>query len=442
MDINSILAKLKSQISANEYQQYANKLIFDSRKSTHNKFIFHMPNRLLLNWAKKKYTGILSSIIEQEIQQKPEIIFSLTTQQAQATMQSQQKYLIKNNQAYINKDNRFDNFIVGACNELAFKTAKDLVNEKAIWNPFLIYGNTGLGKTHLLNAIANEVFHINPNANIVSITAETMFNEWRIRIDNNAMDQFRERFRKCDYLLIDDIQFLSGKTKFQIEFFNTFNEIVNTKGKIVMTSDKLPKHIKDIDDRLKSRFDGGMMVKVESPELETKINIIKQKFELNKISLDSQIINFLATQFHDNIREIEGIIMRLYANMSLLNIPITIDTIKHILKDKENEHKEITFDDIVRLVALEYSIRPTEIKTKVRGKKHIALARKIVAYIARQETTITLPAIASELNLKDHSAVSKQIKAITEEMQKDSKLNTQVQNLASKLKQNQQKTTS
>ena len=222
------------------------------------------------------------------------------------------------------------------------------------------------------------------------------------------------------------------------KFFNTFNVIVQEGGQIVMTSDKAPKLIDKLEKRLKSRFAGGMMTKIESPELDMKINIIKQKCALNNITLEPNIINFIATQLHDNIREIEGTIIDIYANMSIMNIPITLEIVKNILKDREIEEKATNFDDVVNLIAREYNIKPSEIKTKTRGKKIIARSRKIVAYIAREAINTTFPHIATELNLKDHSAVSKQIKSIKQEMEKDNALKIEVQNLLSKLKQNTQ----
>ncbi|RDU65735.1 chromosomal replication initiator protein DnaA [Helicobacter didelphidarum] len=435
MNRTEILATLKNQISPQEYNQYLSKISFDEQHSSESKIIFLADNLFLLNWVKRNYKENIQNILGKD--SKVEIIFRLKSESnltEESKNNSQKKYIMKNNQSMTNTECRFDNFIVGECNRFAYETAREVVQYRARYNPLLIHGNTGLGKTHLLNAICNAVYRKNPNAMIVYITAETMFNEYRHRLHNRTMDQFRERFRKCDYLLIDDVQFLAKTEKFQEEFFNTFNEIINVNGQIVMTSDKPPKLIEKLEKRLKSRFSGGMTAKIESPELETKINIVKQKCQQNDIMLDSEIINLLATQIHDNIREIEGIIVNLYAHMSILKMPITLETVKHVLKDREIEKHEITFDDIVKIVAIEYNIKPSEIKTKVRGKKNTAKARKIVTYIARNQIHATFPSIAAELNLKDHSAVSKQIKSITDELQQDPHLKMEIENMISKLK--------
>ena len=440
MDNTNLLQRLHHEIPENEYQQYISKISFDSMNSTPNHLIFIAPNIFIANWAKNKYTKIMLKILEVKTIDEIKIEFIARNQHNKTPTENNttRKYITTNNQTFINKNSSFNSFIVGECNKFAFETAKEIAKNQGKWNPLLIYGNTGLGKTHLLYAICNAVYERTPNAKIVYITAESMFNEYRHRIQNNTMQHFRERFRSCDYLLIDDVQFLSNTDKFQEEFFNTFNVIVQEGGQIVMTSDKAPKLIDKLEKRLKSRFAGGMMTKIESPELDMKINIIKQKCALNNITLEPNIINFIATQLHDNIREIEGTIIDIYANMSIMNIPITLEIVKNILKDREIEEKATNFDDVVNLIAREYNIKPSEIKTKTRGKKIIARSRKIVAYIAREAINTTFPHIATELNLKDHSAVSKQIKSIKQEMEKDNALKIEVQNLLSKLKQNTQ----
>lgn len=440
MDNTNLLQRLQHEIPENEYQQYISKISFDSMNSTPSHLIFIAPNIFIANWAKNKYTKLMLKILEVKTIDEIKIEFIARNQHNKTPTENNttRKYITANNQTFINKNVSFNSFIVGECNKFAFETAKEIAKNQGKWNPLLIYGNTGLGKTHLLYAICNAVYERTPNAKIVYITAESMFNEYRHRIQNNTMQHFRERFRSCDYLLIDDVQFLSNTDKFQEEFFNTFNVIVQEGGQIVMTSDKAPKLIDKLEKRLKSRFAGGMMTKIESPELDMKINIIKQKCALNNITLEPNIINFIATQLHDNIREIEGTIIDIYANMSIMNIPITLEIVKNILKDREIEEKATNFDDVVNLIAREYNIKPSEIKTKTRGKKIIARSRKIVAYIAREAINTTFPHIATELNLKDHSAVSKQIKSIKQEMEKDNALKIEVQNLLSKLKQNTQ----
>ena len=424
-----LLENLKAQLSNREYQQYANKIQYDEQNSHENLLIFITDNIFIANWAKRKYKDKMIGMVEQATSFKPEVIFTPRVGQ-KVSQRSQKKYIFKTVQQNINYDLTFETFIVGGCNEFAYKmTMEAAKRQQPKWNPLLIYGNTGLGKTHLLNAVCHSVYKRNPNALIIYITAEIMFNEYRHRIQNKTMDQFRERFRKCDYLLIDDVQFLSHTDKFQEEFFNTFNDINQAGGQIILTSDKPPKLIDKLEKRLKSRFEGGLSAKIESPELETKINIIQQKCALNNIRLDSEIINLLATQLHDNIREIEGIILKIHGQMSLLNLPITKEVVINELKDRGTEERGLEFNDIVNLVARELNLKPSEIKTKTRARNNIARARRMVAYIAKEEGGLNFPTIASELNLRDHSAVSKQIKTISLEIQKDSQLKNKLDEL-------------
>lgn len=424
-----LLENLKTQLSNREYQQYANKIQYDEQNSHENLLIFITDNIFIANWAKRKYKDKMIGMVEQATSFKPEIIFTPRVGQ-KVPQRPQKKYIFKTVQQNINYDLTFETFIVGGCNEFAYKmTMEAAKRQQPKWNPLLIYGNTGLGKTHLLNAVCHSVYKRNPNALIIYITAEIMFNEYRHRIQNKTMDQFRERFRKCDYLLIDDVQFLSHTDKFQEEFFNTFNDINQAGGQIILTSDKPPKLIDKLEKRLKSRFEGGLSAKIESPELETKINIIQQKCALNNIRLDSEIINLLATQLHDNIREIEGIILKIHGQMSLLNLPITKEVVINELKDRGTEERGLEFNDIVNLVARELNLKPSEIKTKTRARNNIARARRMVAYIAKEEGGLNFPTIASELNLRDHSAVSKQIKTISLEIQKDSQLKNKLDEL-------------
>lgn len=432
MSGDDVLEILKSTINKKEYQ-YIDKIRYDRQKSSESKFIFLSKNSFILNWAKRNYKEKIKEIIKKYDNIEPQILFLSESNNNEQI--EEKKYIIKNTSAFTNMDYRFDNFIVGECNIFAFECAKKTVEKQGIYNPLLIYGNTGLGKSHLLHSICNAAYIKSPGAAVIFVTAETMFNEYRTKVNNRSMDQFRERFRKCDYLLIDDVQFLSKTDKFQEEFFNTFNDIVANGGQIVLISDRAPKKIEKLETRLKSRFMGGMMAKIESPELNTKISVIKQKCMMNDIKMNDEVINLLAIKYYDNIREIEGMISTIYGYANIMKLPVTPELVKNVLKEDEEQKGEINFNDILHLISIEYNLKPSEIKSKARGNKKIAKARKIVAYIARNEKHASFPDIAEELNLKGHSAVSKQIKTISDEIQKDSNLKMEIQNLISKLKQ-------
>ena len=252
-------------------------------------------------------------------------------------------------------------------------------------------------------------------------------------INKKNMEHFREKYRNCDLLLIDDVQFLSGKESTQEEFFHTFNELHNAKKQIVMTSDRLPSQIAGLVDRLKSRFEWGLTTDVQIPKLETKIAIIEKKSELNGINLSRDIVSFIATTLDSSIREIEGVLIRINASASLLNLEINLQMVQNLLKDQIKENKEnIKLPDIISLVANELNIKPSDIKSKKRTSS-VANARRIVIFLARELTHNSMPDIAKFLEMKDHSSISHNVKKTTELIEKDENFKLIIQNLKNKL---------
>ena len=249
------------------------------------------------------------------------------------------------------------------------------------------------------------------------------------------MDRFREKYRACDYLLIDDIQFLSGKNQIQEEFFHTFNELKKNNKQIVLTSDRPPKNMDGLEERLKTRFTSGLLADIQPPELETKINIINAKCELDGIHLTPQVIDFIAANINDNIREIEGVLVKLNFSINVTNVQeVTIDFVRDILKEYIKETKEnIDMDEIIEIVSKYYNIKPSDIRSKSRSK-NIVTARKIVIYLARTLTPNSMPSLANYFGMKDHSTVSKAMKSIQEEINKNPNFKTIIEELKNKIK--------
>ena len=249
------------------------------------------------------------------------------------------------------------------------------------------------------------------------------------------MERFREKYRACDYLLIDDIQFLSGKDQIQEEFFHTFNELKENNKQIVLTSDRPPKDMNGLEERLKTRFTSGLLADIQPPELETKINIIRAKCELDGIHLNDTIINFIAANINDNIREIEGVLVKLNFSMNVTNIQeINLEFVKSILTEYIKESKEsVDLNSIVETVSKYFNIKPSDIKGKSRSKI-IATARKIVIYLARTLTPNSMPYLANFFGMKDHSTVSKAMKSIQDEIQKNPSFQTVVEEIKNKIK--------
>jgi len=247
------------------------------------------------------------------------------------------------------------------------------------------------------------------------------------------MDRFRDKFRECDLLLIDDIQFLSRKEQTQEEFFHTFNELHNANKQIVITADRAPNKIAGLVDRLKTRFEWGLMADIQPPGLETKIAIIQKKCELDGISLNSEIINYIATNMGDNIREIEGTIIKLNALSSMLNQEITLDFAQNAIKDQLKEKRDnVTIDDIVKLISKELNIKPSDIKSKKRTK-NVVNARRIAIYLARNLTPNSMPQIAVYFGMKDHTAISHAMKKIHEIIDNDENFKVLLEELSNKV---------
>jgi chromosomal replication initiator protein len=268
---------------------------------------------------------------------------------------------------------------------------------------------------------------------VIYTSLEQFMNDFTFHLRAQTMDRFRDKFRECDLLLIDDIQFLSRKEQTQEEFFHTFNELYNANKQIIITADRAPNKIIGLVDRLRSRFEWGLMADIQSPGLETKIAIIQKKCELDGIRLNTPIIHFIATNMGDNIREIEGTIIKLNALSSMLNQEITLDFAQNAIKDQIKEKKErISIDDILNLVSKELNVKPSDIKSKKRIR-NVVRARRISIYLARNITPSTMPQIAVYFGMKDHTAISHAMKKINEIIDNDENFKVLLEELSNKI---------
>ena len=429
-----VLYELKKEISETEYERYIKKLIYDTKHSRSNMVYFSAPNMLIAKWVKTKYTDKLIHLFELQNEVKPEIEITVGKQTKQtpiaASKQSSEKNTSKS--TYLNPSLTFDSFIVGDSNQFAYTTAKSVAEKPGKqYNPLFIYGGVGLGKTHLLQAIGN--YHIDLGKTVIYTTLEQFMNSFTSHLRSQTMDRFRDKFRECDLLLIDDIQFLSRKEQTQEEFFHTFNELYNANKQIVITADRAPNKIAGLVDRLRTRFEWGLMADIQPPGLETKIAIIQKKCELDGIKLNHEIINFIATHMGDNIREIEGTIIKLNALSSMLNQEITLDFAQNAIKDQLKEKKEnISIDDIVKIVSRELNIKPSDIKSKKRTKS-VVNARRTAIYLARNLTPNSMPQIALYFGMKDHTAISHAMKKINEIIDNDENFKVLLEELSNKV---------
>jgi chromosomal replication initiator protein len=317
----------------------------------------------------------------------------------------------------LNRRYTFSSFVTGPSNELA-SAAAHTVSEKpgTAYNPLFIFGRVGLGKTHLLQAIGHAILKKNPNARVLYQTTETFVNDVIQGIRFNRMDEVRRVYRACDVLLIDDIQFIAGKETCQEEFFHTFNSHHDQRRQVVVTSDKLPHEIKDLEERVRSRFQWGLVVDLQPPELETRIAILRKKADGDGIQLPDDVAMFMAQSVRSNVRELEGCLIRLSAYASLQGQPITVPLAKSVLKDVMPPKSQVlTCEVIVKTVAAHFDVKVSDLKSTRRGKT-IALPRQISMYLCRKHTGSSYPEIGQALGGKDHTTALNAFNRIKERL--------------------------
>lgn len=333
----------------------------------------------------------------------------------------------------------FDNFIVGPSNNLAYAAAKAVSQKQhEKYNPLFIYGDSGLGKTHLLSAIQNEMTKNYPGINIIYISAETFTNEFLHSITANKTELFDEKYRNADALLIDDIQFIAGKEQTEEKFFHIFNELYKLNKAIVLTSDRPAKEIKSISDRLKTRFSSGLAADVRAPEYETRLAIIQRKADLLNFKIPDDVVDFIATKLKSNIRQIEGVVTKMNALYMVSKIKPTIVVAQNVIKDIVSDHQPIpiTVDKIISEAAKIYNVDPDEIRSPKRNSP-VSSARKVAIYVIQEITGLPYETIGQEFSGRDHSTVVYAIKNVKEMMAKDSNFRSVIEDLIKNIKANQ-----
>ncbi len=435
---NQILKLLKQEIPQIEYERYIKQLRYDEEASRSDIAVFYAPNPIIARWVGTRYSQKLSHLFELKTGVKPKVVVEVK-RKSKSTPSPKHGELFESTQAkssskstILNPSYTFESFVVGSSNQFAYTAALRVAEKPGEqYNPLFIYGGAGLGKTHLLHAIGN--FNLSRGKQVIFTSLEQFMNQFTHHLRNHTMDRFRDKYRSCDILLLDDIQFLSRKEETQKELFHTFNELHGAGKQIVMTSDQHPKKIAGLEERLRSRFEWGLIVDIQPPELETKIAIIKKKCELNGIHLDNDIVNYIAANMGNNIREIEGIIIQLNAFANMMNQNITLEFAQNVVKNQLKERTEnITIDDIVKVVSKELNVKPSEIKSKSRSKNIVA-ARRIVIYLARSLTPNSMPSLAQYFGMRDHTAVSHAMKKINEIIDKDETFKAKIEELSHKI---------
>lgn len=300
----------------------------------------------------------------------------------------------------------FGNFVVGKSNEFAHAASRAVAKHPGEkYNPLFIYGGVGVGKTHLVNAIGHALLERNPQANIVYVPSETFVNDMIAALRRDKMDEFKSRFRKVDLLVIDDVQFLAGRERTQEEFFHTFNTLHERHAQIVLTSDKFPKDIPDLEERLRNRFEWGLIADVQAPEMETRVAILQKKAEIDGQPIPPDVADYIATEVTANVRELEGALTRLHAMSSLQGIDIDLPFARRVLQPHVAERiRPVTIEDVQRAVAERFGLSLVELKSK-RRTQHVAGARQVAMYLSRKLCGASFPQIGQKFGGRDHTTV-------------------------------------
>jgi len=431
----SILELLKQEVSEVEYNRYIKQLTFSTQESKSDFALFLAPNPLIASWVRTKYSEKIAHLFEVKTDIKPQVSIEVKNRrsaQQQTSDTSLQSPQHSAHQSLLNPAYTFDNYVVGSSNQFAYSAAQSVCEKPgSAYNPLFIYGGVGLGKTHLMQAIGNRLQ--TQGKSVIYTSVEQFVNDFTRHLRNQTMDRFKDKYRKCDVLMIDDVQFLSGKTQTQEEFFHTFETLRSEKKQIILTSDKQPKQIAGIEDRLTSRFEWGLVCDIQPPGLETKIAIINKKCEINRVNISKDIIDYIATIIDNNAREIEGILSKLHAYAKLMNQDITLEFTKNVLKEQLKEKREnITIEHIVKFVSKELNVKPSEIRSKSRSK-NIVYARRVSIYLARSLTQNTMPQLAQYFGMKDHTTISHTMKKINELLKSDENFKVKIDELTNKI---------
>lgn len=411
-------------------------------KLMNNSIVIVVPNDFIKNWLEEHYIPLIEDILFDFTGSRLAVVLTTTEQTNNQTTKNNVAQATE--PANTNEDNRnllnpkyiFETFVIGTGNRFAHAASLAVAEAPArSYNPLFLYGGVGLGKTHLMHAIGHFVRQHNPHANVVYLSSEKFTNEFIIAIRDNKTEQFRNKYRHVDVLLIDDIQFLTGKESTQEEFFHTFNTLHEANKQIVISSDRPPKEIPTLEDRLRSRFEWGLITDIQPPDLETRIAILHKKANAENIDIPDDVMMYIANQINTNIRELEGALIRIVAYSSLVNKDIDIDLATDALKDivSASKQKSLTIYDIQKITCDYYGIKIEEMKGRKRTKT-IVLPRQLAMYLSREMTELSLPKIGDEFGGKDHTTVIHAYEKIEALLKTDRSIQKSIEEITNRIK--------
>lgn len=438
------LSSLEGEFPSQQFNTWIRPL-----QAEHNsgKLILLAPNRFVLDWIAERFLTRINELVKQFSEDEPPtVLLEIGTKKADLQKLPQEsagnqptfstaslKVEVSKEKPYqsnLNLNFTFDNFVEGKSNQLAKAACLQVAENPAVaYNPLFLYGGVGLGKTHLMHAIGNQIIRGNSKARVLYLHSERFVADMVKALQTNSMNEFKRYYRGVDALLIDDIQFFAGKDRTQEEFFHTFNSLLESQQQVILTCDRYPKEINGVEERLKSRFGWGLTVAVEPPELETRVAILMSKAELTKVDLPYEVAFFVAKRIRSNVRELEGALKRIIANAHFTGKAITLDFVKEALRDLlALQDKLVTIENIQRTVAEYYKIKVADLLSKRRNRS-VARPRQIAMALAKELTNHSLPEIGDAFGGRDHTTVLHACRMIIELRQSDADIEEDYTNL-------------
>jgi chromosomal replication initiator protein len=436
---------MKSELEAISFNTWI-KSIEPSYMSSETLYLL-IPNDFTKGIIETRYKDLISEAVRLVSTKKYEIKFILSESEivknadsvskSSITKQKELQKIEDEKPSALNPKYVFETFVIGNSNRFAHAASLAVAESPAkAYNPLFIYGGVGLGKTHLMHAIGHYVLNNNKSANVMYVTSEHFTNELINAIKDDKNVEFRNKYRKMDVLLIDDIQFIAGKERTQEEFFHTFNALYEANKQIIISSDRPPKEIPTLEDRLRSRFEWGLIADIQPPDFETRIAILKKKADLENLDISNDVMAYVANKIQSNIRELEGALIRIVAFASLANVEISVDLASEALKDiiSNRNSKQITINLIQDVVSKYYNLRMEDFKSK-RRTRNVVYPRQIAMYLARKLTDLSLPKIGEEFGGRDHTTVIHAYEKINTELEINDTLKETIEELSKKIQQ-------
>jgi chromosomal replication initiator protein len=429
------LEELKERLGKQSFDTWIRPIRFCEQKG--NEVRLDVPNKFFRDWLIDHFVGpieqVLGSIARHDV--KVHLNVNQGLQDKDVPEKSERKIEREREKPQRATNNlipkyTFENFVIGASNQFAHAASMAVANQPGEhYNPLFIYGGVGLGKTHLVNAIGHRTAAKRSSLKVVYLSSESFMNELIGSLRRDKMDEFKSRFRNVDLLILDDVQFIAGKERTQEEFFHTFNSLYESHKQIVITSDKFPKEIPGLEDRLRNRFEWGLIADIQPPDMETRVAILQKKAETEGVQLPHEVAIFLASNIDSNVRELEGSLTRLGAFASLTRSTITTDLAKEVLRNTlRAAQREITVESIQKTICDYYNIKMGDLKAK-RRTKNIAFPRQVAMYLCRKYTETSFPTIGDKFGGRDHSTVIHASKTIEKKIKEDPYMQTTIEKL-------------